>query len=99
MSESDYVGHLKGLKGLCAKVKAELLILYRAARDIAVRTIIFILNRPHLIAALILGSIICYLLTALVPWIGGFLGLMALITFAAIGLMYELKKELVEQFS
>lgn len=98
MSEQEYIGILKRLQGITAKVKAELFMLFKATRDIAIRVIRFLQRHAHLGRCLILGAIMAFLLS-FIPWVGGLLALVALVTCAAVGVMNELRSELELTFA
>ena len=80
-----------------AKAKAELLMLWRRANRLAEAVISFVRAHRRFGEAMVLGTVIAYLLSR-VPWIGAFLALCSLVTFAAIGLLKELREDLAQLF-
>jgi len=83
---------------LPTKVKAELLILATRARNLVLKILAFIRKNRHIAEAMVLGSIIAFLLAHL-PWIGGFLALCALTTAAAWGLMKQVEVDILDLFA
>lgn len=96
MSRPAFINELVKLN-IPSACKAELTLLYSKCATLAGAIIRFIRRHRRFGEAVILGCIVAFLL-AQVPWIGGFLGLCALVTSAAIGLMNELKEDLTKFF-
>ena len=83
---------------VCARVKAELVILATRARTLVVRMLNFIRRNSRFCEAILLGSLVAYLL-AHVPLIGGLLALCALVTAAAWGLMKQMEADISALFA
>jgi hypothetical protein len=96
MSKCKFIDEIRKLK-IHSKCKAELLMLYAKCRRLALAIIKFLMKHRRFGEAVILGCIVAFLLTR-IPWIGGFLGLCALVTAAAMGLMRELREDLTKFF-
>ena len=96
MSRPKFIGELVRLD-IPSTCKAELTMLYAKCRRLAAAIVRFIKIHKRFGEAMILGCVIAFLL-AQVPWLGGFLGLCALVTSAAIGLMRELREDLTRFF-
>ena len=80
------------------RAKAELLLLWSRMKRLVEGILRFIARHRHFGEALLLGAALAWLLNH-VPIIGGFLGLCALITSAAIGVMKELREDLNQLFA
>jgi hypothetical protein len=81
-----------------ARAKAELAILCARAKSLGAQVLKFIRRHRALGEAAVLGSIVCYAL-CFIPWIGGFLGLVALGMSVASGVLRELREDLAALFS
>jgi hypothetical protein len=81
-----------------ARAKAELLLLWQRAQKLVEAIIRFMQRHKEFAQAMLLGSIIAYLL-AQIPWIGSFLALCALVTAAAIGVLKELREDIASLFA
>lgn len=78
--------------------KSDLRKLAYISKTLVIGVLNFI-RRHHIIAeSLILGAIAAFLLSH-IPFFGFFLGICALITFAAVGLMRELRSQLSDVFN
>ena len=77
--------------------KQSLLALYRSSKHLVEGILAFIRKHRHLSESLLLGAVVAFLLCQL-PWLGSFLGLVALVTAGAVGLMREMKAQLAEVF-
>jgi uncharacterized membrane protein len=80
-----------------AKAKAELMMLWHKCKNLVEAAIRFCQRHREFAEAMILGAMIAYLLSH-IPWIGGFLGLCALVTAAAIGVLKELREDIASLF-
>jgi hypothetical protein len=83
---------------IAERAKQELLALWHRNKRLVEAIIGFIRKHRRLGESLLLGAIVAFLLCQL-PWIGDFLGLIALVTSGAVGLMRELRAQLVESLS
>jgi hypothetical protein len=83
---------------LPGKVKAELMMLWAKFRSIGDKIMAFIRRHKDLAECLLLGAIVAFLIGQ-VPWLGGFLALLALVTAASVGLMLEMRNYLMAMFS
>jgi len=96
MSRCKFLDEIRKLD-IPSKCKAELAMLYAKCKRLALAVIKFLMMHRRFGEAMILGCIVAFLLTR-IPWIGGFLGLCALVTAAAMGLMRELREDLTKFF-
>lgn len=96
MNFENIIGRIRALD-LPAKVKAELTMLWQRAGRLGEAVLRFVESHRHFGASMALGIALAYLLS-IVPWIGGFLAMCALVTSAAIGMMREMRQELVILF-
>jgi len=83
---------------LPGRVKRELLALWRSARRLVEAILCFLARHRHFTHCLLLGAIVCWLLCTIPLAIAHFLGLLALIGCAAIGLAQELQEHFLEAF-
>jgi hypothetical protein len=81
-----------------ARCKAELALLCARAKKLGKHILSLLKRHRHLGEAAVLGSIICYAL-CFIPWIGGFLGLVALGMSVASGVLRELREDLAALFT
>jgi hypothetical protein len=81
-----------------ARAKAELALLCARAKELGRKIIRFIKRHRHLGESAVLGAVIAYLL-CYVPFIGGFLALVALGLTVAAGVLRELKDSLAALFA
>ena len=96
MSKFKFIDELRKLD-IPAKAKADLAMLYTRAKKLARAILRFLKSHRQFGESLLLGALVAFLLSK-VPFIGGFLGLCALVTAAAIGLMRELREDLTKLF-
>lgn len=96
MNCNDIVDRIRRLD-IPARAKAELLMLWHQSRRLVERILAFLESHREFTHALLLGGIVAFLLSQ-IPWIGGFLALCALITFAAIGVMKQVHADLTRLF-
>ena len=80
------------------RCKAELAILCARSRKLGIQILRFIRRHRHLGEAAILGAIIAYLL-CFIPWVGGFLALIALAISIMGGVIRELREDLAALFA
>jgi hypothetical protein len=78
--------------------KEALLRLWRRCKALVEAILNFIRRHRHLSESLLLGAIVAFLLCQ-IPVLGTFLGLVALVTAGAVGLMRELRSQLEETFA
>lgn len=97
MSRPKFIDEISRLN-IPSKCKAELAMLYAKCKRLAAAIVRFVKSHRRFGEAMILGCVVAWLLAQVVPWIGGFLGLCALVTAAAIGLMRELREDLSKFF-
>jgi hypothetical protein len=79
------------------RAKADLLLLWTYAKELAEQIVAFVRRHSHLSECLVLGALVAFLVGQL-PLIGGLLALMALVTAAAVGLLTELQAEMEKVF-
>ena len=96
MSKCRIVEEIRKLN-IPARAKAELMMLWYKARRLVEAMLRFIERHKEFAEAMILGAIIACLLSH-IPWLGGFLALLALVTAAAIGVLNELREDLSRLF-
>lgn len=96
MSEEKFARET-GKLNLSARVKAELMLLFYAAKDIAIKILAFLKRHKEFIEAMLLGALVALLLTA-IPWLGYFLALCSLVTAAALGILAEIRSHFEEFF-
>ena len=97
MNYHEIIDRIKKLD-IPAKAKAELLMLWHRAGRLVERILSFIERHREFTEAMLLGAIVAFLI-AHVPWIGGFLALCALVTFAAVGVMKQMHSDLTQLFA
>ena len=83
---------------ISTQAKEELLALWHRNKRIVESILAFIRKHRHLSESLLLGAIVAFLLCQ-IPVIGSFLGLLALVTAGACGLIRELRVQLAEAFA
>lgn len=79
------------------EAKEALLRLWLKSKALVESILNFIRRHQHLTEALLLGAIVAFLLSQ-IPVLGSFLGLLALVTSGAVGLMREIRSQLAETF-
>ncbi len=97
MKSSTIIRKIRRLK-IPARAKAELLMLWTRARRLAEAVIKFVSAHRRFGEALVLGAVVAFMLSQVVPWIGGFLAMCALVTAASIGLLRELREDVARFF-
>ena len=80
-----------------ATAKADLFLLWQRCKKLVENILAFMERHRHVGEAILLGSIVAWLLSH-VPIIGGLLALCALVTSAAIGVLRELRAEVEQLF-
>ena len=96
MNSGKIIGRIGSLD-LPAKVKAELTLLWYRAGRLGKAVVKFVESHRRFGGSMALGIALAYLLTQ-IPWVGGFLAMCALVTAAAIGLMREMREDLIRLF-
>jgi hypothetical protein len=74
------------------------LLLCARAKKLGREILRFLKRHRHLGEASVLGAFVCYAL-CFIPWIGGFLGLIALGMSVASGVLRELREDLAALFA
>lgn len=97
MKSSEVISRIRSLR-IPRQAKADLVILYTRARKLVVGILRFIERHRRFGEALALGALAAWMLMH-VPIIGAFLGLCAMVTAAAIGLMRELREDIQQLFA
>jgi hypothetical protein len=80
-----------------ARAKTELLMLATRTRKLVERILDVMERNRHFTEAALLGAIAAFLLSQ-IPWLGGFLALVALITACAIGVLRQIHADLTQLF-
>ena len=96
MNYHEIIDRIKRLN-IPSRAKAELLMLWHQAKRLVERILQFLERHREFAESMLLGAIIAWLL-AHIPWIGMFLGLCALVTCAAIGVLKEIRSDLDQLF-
>jgi hypothetical protein len=81
-----------------ARCKAELALLCARAKELGIQAFRFLRRHRHLGEAAVLGAFVAYAL-CFIPWIGGFLALVALGLSLASGVVRELREDLAALFA
>jgi len=97
MKSSEVISRIRSLH-ITRQAKADLVLLYTRARKLVVGILRFLERHKHLGESLVLGALAAWMLMH-VPVIGAFLGLCAMVTAAAIGLMRELREDIQQLFA
>lgn len=80
------------------RVKGELMALWHSARRLVEAILRFMATHSHFTHCVLLGAIVCWLLCMMPVAIAHYLGLMALVTCGAIGLMQDLQDSFRREF-
>lgn len=94
MTAREVIDKIRSLN-IPGKAKEQLLLLYTRARNLVIGILKFMERHRQFAEAMLLGAVIAYLLSK-IPWIGMFLSLCCLVTFAAIGIARELHEDLAK---
>lgn len=97
MHPKEVIDRIKRLN-IPHRAKAELILFYSRCRRLVVGILRFIEKHKQFGEAIILGSIVAYLLMH-IPWIGGLLALVALVTAASWGLMRQMQEDINQLFA
>jgi hypothetical protein len=81
-----------------ARAKAELAILCARAKELGIKILKFLKRHRHLGEASVIGALVAYML-CFIPWVGGFLALVALGLSLASGVVRELREDLATLFA
>lgn len=79
------------------RTKEALRNLWKTMKPLTEEILRFVYQHRHLTDSLVLGAIAAFLL-GLIPFVGDFLALAALITLPAIGLLFEIRSLLAKHF-
>lgn len=96
MSKCKFINEVKKLD-IPAKAKAELVMLWHRARQVAEGIVTFVHRHRQFAEAVIIGAIMAYAISH-IPWIGGFAALCTLVTATAIGVLKELRESIASLF-
>lgn len=80
------------------RVKGELIALWHSARRLVEAILRFMAKHNHFTHCVLLGAIVCWLLCMMPVAIAQYLGLMALVCCASIGLMQDMRDSLSREF-